>query len=276
MSPAPPYLDFFHPTDFSEPCLMAFYHALAMTVACRGELTVFHSGYPSEPFRQERWPRVRPILTRWGMLAPGATREDVGALGITVKKRQTSGLDTVAGIAKQAVRDESDLLIMATHARSGLARLVHKEIAAPTLRRVQRPALLFPGECRGFLDLETGRPRLERVLIAVDHQPSAEPALRAVARLLATFGPSEGVCREVHVGSTPPLSARPEIPGWSWEQRTVQGHPDERLMAEAEEWKADLIALVSRGRDHLVDAFLGSTLDHVLSASACPVLAVPV
>lgn len=276
MSRPLPYYEFFHPTDFSESCLSAFHHSLALTVAAQGSLTIFHSGYPNEEYRRERWPKARQTLSRWGLLPPGAPREAVAGLGISIKKLQTKSGDPVAGIHKHAEREESELLVLATHARLGLSRILHKEIATSSMRALKRPALLFPGTAKTLVNHDTGRLKLSRVLIAVDHDPEAGPALRAVARLIATAGAAEGVCREVHVGKTPPLNERPEIAGWSWETKVLApGNVDDTVTREAVEWNADLIALVSRGRDHLVDVFLGSTLDQLLNGSPCPVLAVP-
>lgn len=272
----PPYADFFHPTDFSPACLSAFYHGLAMTMATRGALTIFHSGYPNEGYRQERWPRVRATLAHWGMLEPGAPREAVAELGVRIAKRQTSSSDPVAGIHKHAARLDSELLVLATHARVGLSRVLHKEVAAASMRALHRPGLFFPSTAKSLVDFDTGRLKLERVLVAVDHDPAPAAALRAAARLVATFAASGGVCREVHVGATPPLSERPEISGWTWEMKVLPaGDVDAEVIREATDWDADLIAMVSRGRDHLADLFLGSTLDRVLHGSPCPVLAVP-
>ena len=53
------------------------------------------------------------------------------------------------------------------------------------------------------------------------------------------------------------------------------GNVNDAVIGHAQDWNADLIAMVSRGRDHLVDMFLGSTLDQILNSSPCPVLAVP-
>lgn len=253
----------------------AYYHALALTVSGQGSLTVYHSGKRSESYQKDRWPRSRATLARWGRLPHDAPRQAVAELGITLKKLQTPSSDPVAGIRKHAEREACELLVMGTHARGGLARLLHKEIATTAMRKLQRPALLFPPGCRRFIDLETGEVRLRKVMVAVDHDPPAAHALQSVARLISSARAGTGVCREVHVGSTPPLNDRPELPGWTWKSSLLQGETPKALVEAAHEWDADLLAMVSRGRDHLVDLVLGSTLDQVLADSPCPVLAVP-
>lgn len=253
----------------------AYYHALALTVAGQGSLTVYHSGKTSESYQKDRWPRTRATLARWGMLPHDAPRHAVAQLGICLKKLQKPSNDPVAGIRKYAEREDCELLIMGTHARSGLARLLNTEVATSAMRKLKRPALLFPPACRRFVDLDTGQLRLNRVMVAVDHSPVGAPALEGVARLIACAGVREGTCREIHVGTTPPLNDRPEIAGWNWESSLLQGEINKSIVDAARNWEADLLALVSRGRDHLADLVLGSTLDQVLAESPCPILAVP-
>jgi nucleotide-binding universal stress UspA family protein len=219
---------------------------------------------------------VRQTLSHWGLLPPGAPREAVADLGLTIKKLQTNSSDPVAGIHTHVERQESELLVLGTHARLGLSRILHQEVATASMRAAKRPALFFPGTAKSLVNLDNGRLGLQRVLIAIDHDPGAAPALTAAARLIATAGAANGICREVHVGTTPPLNERLEIPGWTWETKVLPlGNVDDTLTREAQEWDADLIAMVSRGRDHLADLFLGSTLDQILNGSPCPVLAVP-
>jgi nucleotide-binding universal stress UspA family protein len=276
MATATPYRKFFHPTDFSESCLPAFDHALAVTVAARGALTIFHACDPEETKHLERWPPVEATLAKWGRVAPGANEEAVFALGLTIDKVETRSTDAVAEIHRQSVRSQSDLLFLATHARTGLSRIRHKEVATSSMRAVGLPSLFLPSTAKSLVDPGTGKLKLERVLIAVDHDPGPEPALRAVGRLLATIGAPAGICREVHVGKTFPLTGRPQTPGWTWERMLLPpGNVDAKVTQQAVEWDADLIAMVSRGRDQLADLLLGTMLDQILNGSPCPVLAVP-
>jgi nucleotide-binding universal stress UspA family protein len=276
MARAIPYRKFFHPTEFSDSCLPAFCHALAVTVAARGDLTIFHSRNPDEPQRKECWPQARATLAQWGMVPPGAEDEALFGLGVTINKLETRSTDPVAEIHRQAVRAESDLMFLGTHARLGWSRIRHKEVATSSMRAVGRPSLFLPGTAKSLVDPGTGKLKLERVLIAVDHDPGPAPAMQAVGRLIATVGAPRGICLELHVGKTLPLTGRPEIPGWTWERKLLPpGNVDAKVTKEAVEWDADLIAMVSRGRDQLTDLLTGTMLDQILNGSPCPVLAVP-
>jgi nucleotide-binding universal stress UspA family protein len=56
-------------------------------------------------------------------------------------------------------------------------------------------------------------------------------------------------------------------PGWQVEAKTKAGTPAATIIATAEEWKADLIALGSHGRSALGRAFFGSVSQKVLHAA---------
>lgn len=275
MADPPPYRTFFHPTDLRDSSLPAFQHALALTVAARGALTIYHCSAPDEATRKEHWPQVRATLAGWGLTQPGLESETFDGLGVSVTKSETRASDPVVEIERLANRAEAELLVLATHARLGLSRMRHKAVATSSMRALGRPALFFPETARGVID-EAGKVRLERVLIAVDHDPGPAPAMRAVARLIATVGAPAGICREVHVGKTLPLTGRPKTPGWTWERKLLPpGNVDAMVTKEAVDWNADLIAMVSRGPDQLTDLIKGSMLEQILNGSPCPVLAFP-
>ena len=65
-----------HPTDFSAASESAFAHALAVALLRRGSLTILHVGSESET-DWSRFPGVRAMLARWGLLAPGSTQAAV-------------------------------------------------------------------------------------------------------------------------------------------------------------------------------------------------------
>jgi nucleotide-binding universal stress UspA family protein len=59
------------------------------------------------------------------------------------------------------------------------------------------------------------------------------------------------------------------------ETRVVAGHPAERLAEVADEERAELIVVGSRGRGAFKAAFLGSVSMSVVAMARCPVLVVP-
>ncbi|MCG6909575.1 MAG: universal stress protein [Deltaproteobacteria bacterium] len=54
-----------------------------------------------------------------------------------------------------------------------------------------------------------------------------------------------------------------------------KGKPDKAIVEVAENLAADLIVMCTDGKDNLMDFVLGSTTEHVINASPCPVLVIP-
>ncbi len=84
-----PFQRILHPSDFSEDSHTGLVHAVKLAVAARGELSIMHidPDVPRADF--EDFPQVRPLLERWGLLPLGSPRDQVGDLGIAIKKTRT-------------------------------------------------------------------------------------------------------------------------------------------------------------------------------------------
>lgn len=65
--------------------------------------------------------------------------------GIEVKTRVAQG-PVVNGIIDMAERENADLVAMASHGRTGLARVFYGSVAAGVLHRIDRPLLLVRSE----------------------------------------------------------------------------------------------------------------------------------
>lgn len=71
-----PFRRIFHPTDFSAADRAAFAHAVKLTCLVQGELTMMHVDPTIERKDFEDFPRIRPLLARWGVLPEGSAKED--------------------------------------------------------------------------------------------------------------------------------------------------------------------------------------------------------
>ncbi len=65
--------------------------------------------------------------------------------GITVSSRLSTG-HPVESIVQQASEDGVDLIVMASHGRSGLKRLLLGSVTEGVLRRADRPVLVIPAK----------------------------------------------------------------------------------------------------------------------------------
>jgi nucleotide-binding universal stress UspA family protein len=276
-----PLIRIVHPSDFSEGSRLAFAHALKIALQSKAELELVHV-HPHKlgNERDVHWtdfPGVRDTLARWGVLPADASREDVGKLGLRVKKILSAESDPLEAMITYCNDHPPDLLVLGTHQRDGLSRWLHKAVAEPLARRSRAMTLFVPESAGGFISATSGAVSLRRILIPVDHAPSAQTSLEEAYSLAAGLERRGVVFRILHAGTAEgmPALSLPHRLGWRWEESLVPGDPVERILKEAVSWSPDLIVMATQGHRDFLDALRGSTTERVLRAVHCPVLAVP-
>ncbi|MFO1072629.1 MAG: universal stress protein [Geminicoccaceae bacterium] len=269
-----------HPTDFTAGGEVAFAHALRIALAARGHFYLVHAEKleTGEDADWAAFPGVRSTLTRWGLLAADAAPTDVAErLGLRVTKSDIPDKDPTDAILRFTDENRCDLLVLATHAREGLARFLHGSIAETLARKARIPTLFLPIGAGGFVDPANGLPRLRNILLPVD--PAIPPA-RAAGLALALadmLGCPEALLHVLHVGTaeeTPVLSLD-AVHDTRLRRITAEGAVVPRIAQTAAELEAELIVMPTRGRDGLLDALLGSTTEQVLRQAGRALLAVP-
>ncbi|NNM01507.1 MAG: universal stress protein, partial [Gammaproteobacteria bacterium] len=113
------------PTDFSGASNVAFMHALALSMILKADLAIVHVGNDAEHERPwHRYPGVRDTLASWGLLPPGLEPAAVfERTGVSVSKVVAEGADPATTLIGFINHHPTNLLVMGTEARSGLARL---------------------------------------------------------------------------------------------------------------------------------------------------------
>lgn len=270
-----------HPTDFSAGGEVAFAHALRIALAVRGHFYLVHAER-LETGEEADWvafPGVRSTLSRWGLLGPDAAPADVESrLGLRVTKADIPDGDPTEAILRFTEANHSDLLVLATHTREGLARLVQGSIAETLSRRTGMPTLFLPIGARGFVDPATGTPALRNILLPVDPATPPGHAARLALQLGDVLDGPGARLHVLHVGDaaeapTVAVDARHEA---RLQRRGAEGAVVPRILEAAAEVEAELIVMPTRGRDGLLDALLGSTTEQVLRQAGRALLAVPV
>ena len=211
--------------------------------------------------------------------------------GWTVRSRAVLG-DPAQGLLDAADRWKPALIVMGSHGRSALGRLLvgstslHVLHHAPATVRITRPRIR----------IKQGPPR---ILLAVDGSPGAEAALDAVAarawpkgsRFLVIssydFRPNPGVFSEAaasDLAATLSIHHRAALEkqvasaadrlaraGLSAQGLLREGDPRSALVDEAKDWAADCIFLGSRGAGAFARILLGSVSSAVASHAPCTV-----
>ena len=261
-----------HPTDLSFAVQEAFAHALRIAVATQGELHLLHieDSEEDDPDNWNRFPHVREMLARWGMIDPGASRAETSEkLGVRFIKANVESESPVYGVAAYVKRHLCDLIVLMTHNRSVLERWLEDSIAEGAVRETRTPALFLREDQKGFVDRETGEVSLNTVLMPVEASVPPLDAFRHVADFAHAMNPACDVML-LHVGTDLPIfdGLLPHI-------ELRQGPVIETILTYAQEIGADLIAMPTLGRRGLFDAVRGTTTERVMHEAPCPVYAIP-
>ncbi len=264
------------PTDFSEDAEVAFFHALKLALALRADLHIFHVE-PANDQSDWRWaPDVLQTLIRWGYLPPGAAEADIPSSGIQVHRSMRGGMRPDAAIQDELASTHADLVVMSSHGRTGIARWLQPSVATPVALKGAVPVLFLPPDCRGFVNGQTGQSSLRRVLAPVDHRPHPAPTFDAIGSLGRALGALDLSVMAVHFGTgvVEVEMLNPE-PGWRVEYSRQSGAVVDGILDLSRGWAVDMIVATTEGRQGLVDALRGSTVERLTNQTTAPLLVVP-
>ena len=203
--------------------------------------------------------------------------------------------DPVDTIVDQAVSIPADVIVMGTHRRSGLNRLLYGSVTEHVLHRAPCPVLTVPAHSPSA----PSGARFTRILCAMDFSPAA---MQALGFALELGRRSRGLVMVQHAVELPDEEPRVHAHFNVAEYRTylledararlnellasedcanvdVQpvvsaGRSYREILKEAEARAADLIVMGAHGRGGLGHALTGSATNQVMRAAACPVLTV--
>ena len=267
-----------HPTDFSAASEHAFAHALAVALLRRAHLTLLHVGTDAGA-DWSHFPAVRATLERWGLLEAGSAQEDVFAKrGMRVTKMAISSHFPARAVLDYLDTSPTDLLVVATEGREGLARWVHGSAAEAMARKSRTMTLFVPaGAKRELVGLADGELTLANILVPIDRAPDSSAAIEFARRAAEALGDGGVTITLLHVGAATgmPEGRTEDGAGWRFNRLLRDGDPVEQILAVADELQADLIVMPTEGRTGAFDALRGSTTERVLRRAPCPLLAVP-
>ena len=225
-------------------------------------------------------------------------------LGLVSKRCRSLGIKAtarllhehpVAGIIGAAARNSDQLIVLGTHARTGLATAFLGSTTVGVLRSGTTPILAV----RATMPAPKN-PLFQRILVAVDESDPADAAVAVAAGLSHALGSQCLLCSVV---DTKTVIERAPAHGYpaalaADEMRTqardilerarvhggfapgtvavaiLEGDPIGELLAEAVRSGADLIIIGSHGRRGLQRLLLGSVAEYVVRHSPIPVLVV--
>jgi nucleotide-binding universal stress UspA family protein len=264
----------FNPTDFSEASNVAFVHALKLAILANGRLTILHTG--AEGTWQD-FPNVRGTLERWEMLPQDSPQEAIFSVGLDVQMIASPHSDPARGVLHYLGKHPHDLIVLATHQRDGFDRWMRKQVAEPIARRSGEMTLFIPHSSEGFISLESGAVSLRNILIPLDHSPDPQIAVDGAVSFAQALGCQGVTFTLLHVNEEErfPEVVMSERKAWQWRKIKERGNVEQQILQTADECRADLIVMATKGHHGFLDALRGSTTERIVRNSTCPVLALP-
>ncbi|MFW6192811.1 MAG: universal stress protein [Gemmatimonadota bacterium] len=288
-------------TDFSERSEGALPHALWYAREFEAELhmlhaVVLHADDPANP--DVDFPDLEDAyreVDRWASDRMEATAGRADEAGAAVKRVEKRGIAAAPVILDYAQEESVDLIVLATHGRRGVRRMLLGSVAEEVVRRADRPVLTVRADGEG----KHGEPP-RRILVPVDFSEHARRALLYGEAL------SERTGAELHVVHVLPEMSFPdpyfaeaaqlramakaaqervpealdrnvrEVLGAEVKVHThlEVGSPAGTIVRVAEREDVDHVVLSSHGRTGVERVFLGSVAEGVVRRAPCPVLTV--
>ena len=214
----------------------------------------------------------------------------------TFHGRTGRAFDQICRFAREL---KADLIVLATHGRTGLKRIVLGSNAERVVQHSSSPVLIVREREREILT--DGRLHLGAILVTTDFSESSAQALSYAITLARQFNSKLIVFHSFAVPPiTPPDHSGPERPGPTADEikaaakeqmRTFIGgtdfdgvefetqiHPGsaaEKICEQAERQNVDLIVTSTHGRTGLWHVLIGSVAEHIVRYAHSPVLVVP-
>lgn len=247
------------------PSDIGFIHAAAIAAAQSGErelvtLHVDNGTAISEPLD------LKQRLLRWGLAKDHVKQRFLSYHGYD---------DPTEGLLVGCRVTRPDVLVLPTHARTGLARVFTGSVAEAVARNASIPCLLLPFDGRRFVDEQTGEIALERVLVLGGAQPDAQLGIDAAAWFTRAIGCPNAQITMLHVFDRTPFPATTQPSELRLHVQHRAGELSDVVTMVCAELQPQLIVMVSHGHDQVRDMLLSNRTERVLRAARRPLLWVP-
>ncbi|ACY12968.1 universal stress protein [Haliangium ochraceum] len=174
--------------DFSEESNVALEQALHLAKTHDTQLTLVHVG-ALPPHTVEVPESLRPTLTEYERILNQHLDEDrnrLAELRVSCEARGFKNVTTQVvddhpdqGLCQAADQLSADLLVVGTHGRTGVKRLIMGSVAERVVRLSERPVLVARSP------VEADAPGYQRILVGMDFSSTAQEALRYAVALAA-------------------------------------------------------------------------------------------
>jgi nucleotide-binding universal stress UspA family protein len=285
------------PTDLSEGAQRAFPQAAFLADWHDAELHVLNvTGRHRHDYEatKENFPISIDTLTEWlrrpAKSVSGSNWTDLTDLPI--EQTQVESAAPAERIVAYAEDQDIDLVVMGTHGRRGVDRMLFGSVTEEVVRQAPCPTFTV----RTDADVEPSK-AVGRILVPIDFSEAADAALQHGIEIAQTYGAEIDLLHVVEEPFYPPAygpdvatfptqdvmervetqladTAREEI-GYEHVMVSARtGSPSSEILDYVDENEVDLVVMATHGRTGLDRVLLGSVAERVLRQSPTPVFIV--
>lgn len=286
------------PTDFSAESLKALRYGAAVAQKFRAQLHILHVSEIDYAIPGPAMLGADPFTsdTEEARQLKQQLASEIGdSMTPTFHGRTGRAFDQICRSAREL---KADLIVMATHGRTGLKRFVLGSNAERVVQHSSSPVLIVREHERELLD--GGQLRLQTMLVPTDFSDSSGEALSYALTLARQFNARLIIFHSVATPNftatelgAPRAAPRPEelraaaedqmrsfvegidFGGVEFETQVRAGAAAEEICDQGEKQKVDLIVLSTHGRTGLLHVLIGSVAEHVVRHARSPVLVIP-
>lgn len=219
---------------------------------------------------------------------------DDGASALIVKQAIVRDVAAAPAILNYTTEEDIDLIIMGTHARKGMRRLLLGSVAEEVVRMSPVPVLTVHPQ-----DIEAGAGQAPRsVLVPIDFSTHSASALQHAKQVALLYGARLDLLHVIeermhpafyNTGVLSVYDLNPHIeedailemerlyrhtdgPGGEVTYTVLPGHAAHEVVRFAEIQESDLIVMPTHGLTGLEHVLMGSVAERVVRRATCPVL----
>jgi nucleotide-binding universal stress UspA family protein len=274
------------PTDFSELATFALHYARDIAACSGARLAVLYADtfMPPPHFTKRQVDELVKTIERSKQAAHQLleryVREHLGEAAEA--EMMIAESLPVSAIVNTAEQRNADLIVMGTHGRSGVSRVMLGSVTERVLRETDRPVLTVRQgpETRGPL-----RASIKRVLCPMNYTPVAFNALEHAVAVARCFDAELHVLHviEPSAGHVMDEKAHEQLCDWlsedarrrcNLQELIRRGDAAEQIIEESRALGCDLIILGAQHKRFFDSTVIGTTTVRVTRHAPCPVLTV--
>lgn len=277
------------PTDLSEGAARAFPHAVALAHDHDADLHILNVISPGST-AETALPVSRPTLNDWLGTSSKSKGPDLDVL--TIIQNQVEGDRPPEQITGYVEEQEIDLIVMGTHGRRGVQRMLLGSVTEEVVRKANCPILTVRTDVE-----ETPDQAIRQILVPVDFSNASKVAVRYASELAQTYGaqldllhvieevvypsaygvePAYLPTQEVRarVQNTLGEIAREDVGYENVQVSAKVGYAPTTILDYIEDNDIDLVVIATHGRSRFDRILLGSVAERVIRQSPKPVFVV--